>query len=47
MCPRLDPNNDITARGFVWTSPDETVDNFVGCLYTDNVTDVAPDRSQH
>ena len=36
-CPRLDPNDGITVRGFAWTSPEETVVvyNFVGCLYSD------------
>ena len=24
-CPRLDPNNGITARGCAWMSPEETV----------------------
>ena len=30
-CPRMDPNDGITARGWAWMSPEETV---VGCLYT-------------
>ena len=31
-CPRMDPNDGITARGWAWMSQEETV---VGCLYTD------------
>ena len=34
-CPRLDPNDGITARGCVWMSPEETVIVFVQCFYTD------------
>ena len=33
-CPRLDPNNGITARGFTWTSPEEkfVIFNVAGSL---------------
>ena len=34
-CPRLDPNDCITARGCAWMSPEETVVVFVQCFYTD------------
>ena len=34
-CPRLDPNDGITARGCAWMSPKETVVVFVQCFYTD------------
>ena len=34
-CPRLDPNDGITARGCAWMSPEETVVVFVQCFYTD------------
>ena len=34
-CPRLDPNDGITARRCVWMSPEETVVVFVQCFYTD------------
>ena len=33
-CPRLDPNDGITARVCAWMSPEETVAVFVQCLYT-------------
>ena len=32
LCPRLDPNDGITARGCAWMSPEETVVVFaIGC----------------
>ena len=34
-CPRLDPNDGITARGCAWMLPEETVVVFVQCVYTD------------
>ena len=34
-CPRLDPNDGITARGCAWMSPEEIVVVFVQCYYTD------------
>ena len=34
-CPRLDPNDGITARGCAWMSPEETVVVFVQCFSID------------
>ena len=36
-CPRLNPSDGNTVRGFAWTSPEETVVvyKFIGCLYSD------------